>query len=159
MPCPTPRSFWSYTQRLVADLREELATLELRFRRHRRRCSAVIVGLAVAFVVTAAHDALEPEALPPAVVYFNPSESPIIASDGVDWDPSGVVIGALRVPEKPPEWQETRCEARRDEKSINGGCYVKAARPPPCAEGQFEHDQQCWVAVGKRTRPVTTITE
>jgi len=74
------------------------------------------------------------------------------ASTGEEW-------ASLPIPAKPMPNQETRCEPKRGEVSIRGGCYLELKTPPPCAEGQFEHDKRCWMAVGKRARPGQAISE
>jgi hypothetical protein len=83
------------------------------------------------------------------------TEAPAVLADAATPEPDA--MASLRVPERPPEWQETRCDAKRDETAINRGCYRELARKPPCAEGSFEHDGKCWAAVAKRTRPAQSI--
>lgn len=74
------------------------------------------------------------------------------ASMGDEW-------ASLPIPPKPGPNQETRCDPKRDEVSISGGCYLRLERKPPCAEGQYVHEGRCYVAVGKRERPATTLQE
>lgn len=82
-------------------------------------------------------------------------EAPSVLADAATLEPGAVA--SLTVPERPPEWQETRCDAKRREVSINGGCYKEQAGKPPCAEGEFEHDGKCWAAVAKRAQPLRSI--
>lgn len=63
----------------------------------------------------------------------------------------------LPVPATPRPDQETRCDADAAEVNINGGCYIATDKRPPCPSRQYEHGGKCWVAVGKRGRPATSI--
>jgi hypothetical protein len=96
---------------------------------------------------------LDPEA--PAVVDSGVSEEPSALVDAsVDWS-----IGSLAIPQRPFAWQKTKCDSKRREVQINGGCYKEQAGKPPCAEGEFEHDGKCWSAIHKASPPATSLEE
>lgn len=84
-------------------------------------------------------------------------EGPAVLADASTLDP--YAVASLSVPERPPEWQETHCDPKRREVSINGGCYKEQASGPPCAEGEFDHGGKCWAAVAKRAKPANALGE
>jgi hypothetical protein len=116
-----------------------------------RQAGGVLVAAGIALLVLARP--APPEVLPEAPDAGVVLEAPGVMTDAAEFDQ----WAALKVPDAPPKWQKTSCNERRREVSIKGGCYKQVVGSPPCAEGEFEHDGKCWVAVAKADRPATSI--
>lgn len=82
-----------------------------------------------------------------------PEPGGFLTDGATDWPG----VASLPMPSGPMPGQQTVCDPKRREVSINGGCYKEQAGKPPCAEGEFNHDGKCWAAVTKRTPPSTSV--
>lgn len=81
-----------------------------------------------------------------------------VATDGeVLFTMSRAVLNGLPVLEN--QKRAADCDPDRAQVVIDGGCWVKTDKPPPCPKGKlWEHEGKCWfpVAYGK---PVPTTGE
>jgi hypothetical protein len=121
-----------------------------------RRAGGVLVAAGIALLVLA-------RPAPPEVLLEAPDAG--VALDGLAATPGVMTDGSglgeewagIPIPAKPRPDQETKCDATAGEVSINGGCYLELSSKPPCPPRQYEHGGKCWVAVGKRSRPATSV--
>jgi hypothetical protein len=66
------------------------------------------------------------------------------------------VRGNTTLPSPGPN-QKTECDSERSEVRLNGGCWVKTEKPPPCPPGkQWEHEGRCWLPVAPAARVPTS---
>lgn len=54
-------------------------------------------------------------------------------------------------------WQKTSACLPDAEERINGACYVRTAKKPPCPPSFYEHAGACFVAVTRAPRTDTSI--
>jgi hypothetical protein len=82
----------------------------------------------------------------------------------LDWTTSGsryssplAMVIPGEIPDKPGPNQKRKCNPKRSEVEINGGCWVKTDHPLPCPEGeQWEHKKRCWLPVAYAAEPPTS---
>lgn len=66
----------------------------------------------------------------------------------------------LYLPTKPEKWQKTSdCDPDMDEHLINGACYARMSRKPPCGPKLRRHLDGCYRFVEKSTPKPTSITQ
>lgn len=114
-----------------------------------------LVGFAV-LTLLATTEALAPES---CEVDGGVSEEP--ERTPVDTQRSGGIAGKAgpAVPVKPEEWMKRAPCLPDAEEAINGACFVRTAKTPPCPRSFYEHAGGCFVAVAKVPRPPTSIEE
>lgn len=67
-------------------------------------------------------------------------------------------FGAVPKP-GPNQKRAGACDADAAQVEINGGCWMKTDKPPPCPRGKlWEHEGKCWVPVAE-AKPVPTSGE
>jgi len=88
-----------------------------------------------------------------------PLEAPVPLQEWTTADAGAWVASALpgRLPTPGPnQLRAGQCDPDRSEKEVNGGCWVKTEKPPPCPRGkQWEHEGACWLPVA-HAKPVPT---
>ncbi len=65
--------------------------------------------------------------------------------------------GRRTIPAQPLEGQKTRGCEEEDSETINGGCWVRLERRPPCGARHFEHRGGCYMPVAED--PKTPVAE
>lgn len=72
-----------------------------------------------------------------------PDEALVGVKEGPPARPRGI-------PPRPEPWQKPPpCDLEAGEEAINGACWAKMARKPPCGSKMREHAGACWRAVAK----------
>jgi hypothetical protein len=69
-----------------------------------------------------------------------------------------LVVGHLPSP-GPNQKRTGRCDTEAAEVEINGGCWIKTEKAPPCTMGKlWEHEGRCWRPVAE-AKPAPTTGE
>lgn len=64
-----------------------------------------------------------------------------------------IVLGKLPPP-GPNQLRSGQCDPEQAQVEINGGCWLKTEKPPPCPRGKlWEHEGRCWIPVAQ-AKPV-----
>ena len=98
------------------------------------------------------------------VAPVGPTPLPVPAQEhttrAVNWPSPAGVLGVIPEP-GPNQVRAGKCNAKRSEVAINGGCWVRTEHPRPCPEGyQWEHekDGRCYLPVAD-AKPVPQAAE
>jgi len=121
---------------------------------HQANARAVVLGLVAMTLIILFVPTPSPKAPPPS-----PLEAPVPLQEWTTADAGAmmarVVPGRLPTP-GPNQLRAGQCDPERSEKEVNGGCWVKTEKPPPCPRGkQWEHEGACWLPVAQ-AKPVPT---
>lgn len=78
---------------------------------------------------------------------------------GSRYSPPLAMLLPGEIPDEPGPNQKRagKCNPKRSEVEINGGCWVKTDHELPCPEGeQWEHKKRCWLPVARAAEPPTS---
>lgn len=101
-----------------------------------------------------------------ALVACMPQKQAQLAPPPSPEDERGALIGGagtgggqeILIPPKPEAWQKTRdCDPDMDEHLINGACYAKMSRKPPCGPKLRRHGDGCFRFVTREPRLPSSI--
>jgi hypothetical protein len=91
-----------------------------------------------------------------------PSRAPGVPVPELGWSTEGrsgnepVHVRGGEFPVPGPN-QKTQCDSERSEVKINGGCWVKTEKPPPCPLGkQWQYEDRCYLPVAPAARVPTS---
>lgn len=111
------------------------------------RHNVLLACAAVALFVLVLSETPRPKVPPPT-----PLEAPVPLLETTPTTDAGA-IAARFIPGKlpppgPNQLRAGKCDPEQSHVEINGGCWVKTERPPPCPRGkQWEHEGRCWLPV------------
>lgn len=109
-------------------------------------------GLVLALLVVASWSGLDCAARPPP----ERSRVRLVPTEALT---GAAVLEQRSLPTAPEDWQKKPpCDAELDEHAINGACYARMSRKPPCGK-LLQHGDACYRAVAKVQGPPVSVRE